>query len=107
MSHPIHHALQIRTSREKPQRVRVPKIMYPNTEVDARRFDSVQPHSGSEGVNARSQCPPRCWLRHFGERRLGKEVRTTFGGCLTCANTTYPKGYARRGTKAVMLPPHH
>ena len=50
MSHPIHHALEVRTSREKPRRVRVPKIMYPNTEVDARRFDSGQPHSGSEGV---------------------------------------------------------
>jgi hypothetical protein len=43
---------------------------------------------------------------HFGERRLGKEVRTTLGMSLTCANTTYPKGYTRRGTKAVMPPPH-
>ena len=50
MSHPIHHALEIRATSEKPRRVRVPKIMYPNTEVDARRFNSRQPHSGSEGV---------------------------------------------------------
>ena len=40
MSHPVHHALEIRAAREKPRRVRVPKIMYLNAEVDARRFDS-------------------------------------------------------------------
>ena len=40
MSHPIHHALEIRATSEKPRRVRVPKIMYPNAEVDARCFDS-------------------------------------------------------------------
>jgi hypothetical protein len=55
MSHPIHHALEIRAASKKPRRVRMPKIMYPNTEVDARRFDSRQPHSGSEGVT-RDRC---------------------------------------------------
>jgi hypothetical protein len=32
MSHPIHHALEIRAASKKPRRVRVPKIMYPNTD---------------------------------------------------------------------------
>ena len=35
-------------------------------------------------------------LRHFGERRLGKEVQATSGVPLTCTSPTYPKGYARR-----------
>jgi hypothetical protein len=50
----------------------------------------------------------RCGLRHFGERRLGKEVQTTFGGMpLTCAITMYPQGGTPGGgTKAVMPPPH-
>ena len=38
VSHPIHYALEIRAASEKPRRVRVPKIMYPNAEVDARCF---------------------------------------------------------------------
>jgi hypothetical protein len=36
-------------------------------------------------------------LRHLGERRLGKEVQTTFGGCLLHAQARRtPKGVRRR-----------
>ena len=48
MSHPVHHALEIRAACEKPRRVRLPETIDPNADVDARRFDSRQPHSGSE-----------------------------------------------------------
>ena len=68
MSHPIHHALEIGATSEKPRRVRVLKIMYPNAEVDARRLDSRQPHSGAEGV-ARDRST------HLGEDRA--DVRTS------------------------------
>ena len=42
-------------------------------------------------------------VRDGSARRSGQLL----GMSLTCANTTYPKGYTRRGTKAVMPPPHH
>jgi hypothetical protein len=92
MSHPIHHALEIRAASEKPRRVRVPKIMYPNTEVEARRFDSRQPHSGSEGVTRDWSAHPGAGydisVRDGSARRSGQ----LWGMSLTCANTTYPKG---------------